>query len=30
MIVQVTFENGYSFILNYNVFDVTVSDYRIR
>lgn len=27
MIVQVTFENGYSFILNYNVFDVTVSDY---
>ncbi len=27
MIVRVTYENGYSFVLNYNVFDVTVSDY---
>ena len=26
MIVKVTYENGYSFILNYNVFDVTVSE----
>ena len=24
MIVKVTFDNGYSFILNYNNFDVTV------
>ena len=24
MIVKVTFENGYSFILNYNIFAVTV------
>ena len=27
LIVKVTFENGYSFVLNYNVFDVTVSEY---
>ena len=27
LIVKVTFENGYTFILNYNVFDVTVSEY---
>ncbi len=26
MIVKVTFENGYSFILNYNYFDVTVEE----
>ncbi len=26
MIVKVTFENGYSFILNYNIFDVTVEE----
>jgi glutaredoxin-related protein len=26
MIVKVTFENGYSFILNYNIFDVTVKE----
>ncbi len=26
MIVKVTFENGYSFILNYNIFDVTVTE----
>lgn len=26
MIVKVTFENGYSFILNYNVFDITVKE----
>ena len=27
LIVKVTFENGYSFVLNYNVFDATVSEY---
>jgi len=26
MIVKVTFENGYAFILNYNIFDVTVKE----
>lgn len=26
LIVKVTFENGYRFILNYNIFDVTVSE----
>ena len=26
MIVKVTYENGYVFILNYNVYDVTVAE----